>query len=459
MLHHSLWLHTAYPDRSHAPLAQDTDCDVCVVGGGLSGLANAYMLAQAGVDVVLLEMDRLLVGATGNSTGKLTVQHDLVYADLIDRFGVGNARLYLQVNQEALDLARSFAGPEELQTADSILYATTREGSAKLTDEMAAYQSLGLPGILGRENELALDMRATLKLPGEARIHPVRFGQHLAERAVQAGARLHELSGVERMDLKERLVRTAKGHAVRFKQLVLCTHYPIEGLRGLQVLKLTVNRSYVVSVPATTSLQGQYLSVDGPKRSIRTARIDGTTHFMLSGQDHVAGMEQKTGVHYETLARELGAVHQLPAPAHGWSAQDPSTPDLIPYAGVISSGAPHVYISTGYRKWGLSNAIACARIITDQLLGRANKATELFAPDRSGFGALVAQALQTTGLVVKELASGYVLRNDAPICTHMGCRTRWNEGDRTWDCPCHGSRFREDGSVLEGPATKPLDLS
>ncbi len=119
---------------------------------------------------------------------------------------------------------------------------------------------------------------------------------------------------------------------------------------------------------------------------------------------------------------------------------------------------PYVYLSTGYRKWGLSNSMAGARIISDLIVGKENRASALYAPDRTGFGTFLLQAIKNTGLVVKEFTGGHLTRTDSPICTHMGCRTRWNAGDETWDCPCHGSRFRKDGSVLEGPATKPLDL-
>ena len=458
-MNNSLWLQTAYKKKPFPPLDKDVTCDVCIIGGGLSGIANAYFLAKEGIDVILLEKDTLLSGATGNSTGKLTVQHDLVYADLIKQFGHDHAKLYYDVNRKAMDFGRSFAEGDELRSADSVLFSQSRYGTEQLKAEKQAYDVLGIPGQLGRSSELPLKTDATLTILNETQIHPVRFGQHLAELAVKAGARIFEQTDVQLMDLKKRLLYTANKHEIQFRNLILCTHYPIEALRGLQILKLSVNRSYIASAPANMPLQGQYISVDKPKRSVRTVHIDGKTHFLLSGEAHVAGMEKETHIHYERLSTELKDIYQLEPFNYRWSAQDPSTPDLIPYAGSISTSMPYVFISTGYRKWGLTNSIASARIISDQIVGRDNKAIALYAPDRTGFGSFLLQALRNTGLVLKEFTGGHITRTDSPICTHMGCRTRWNEADQTWDCPCHGSRFRNDGSVLEGPATKPLDLS
>lgn len=457
-MYNSLWLSTSYPREAYPEIDGDITCDVCIIGGGLSGIANAYFLAKEGKDVILLEKDTILAGATGNSTGKLTTQHDLVYAKLLKQFGRDNSKLYFEVNEEAVQFGKSMANKNELKIADSILYSQSKLGTDLLRHEMKAYEELGIPGEFGRNSELPIQMEATLTLKNESQIHPVRFGQHLAKLAVEAGARIYENSDVVLMDFKKRLLSVKSGHEVKFTELVLCTHYPIEALRGLQIMKLSVDRSYIVSAEGNMALRGQYISVDEPKRSIRTAQIDGKTFFLLSGESHQAGMESDTQVHYNRLYTEVKDLYKLSTITHGWSAQDPQTPDLIPYAGIISSSMPYVYLSTGYRKWGLSNSIASARIISDLIIGKTNPASELYSPDRTGFGTFLLQALKNTGLVLKEFTGGHLTRTDSPICTHMGCRTRWNAGDETWDCPCHGSRFRKDGSVLEGPATKSLNL-
>jgi len=454
----SLWLQTAYSNDHYHALDSDIKCDVCIIGGGLSGIANAYFLAKEGKDVVLLEKDDLLAGASGNSTGKLTAQHDLVYAQLLKKFGLDDAKLYYQVNEEAIQFGRSIATDDELYEADSILYSQSTFGTELLQEEFNAYKTIGIPGEFGSNSELPISVEATLTLKNESQIHPVRFGQKLARLAVEAGARIFEKSDVQKIDFATRLVSMKSGHEVQFNKLILCTHYPIEALRGMQIMKLSVDRSYIVAAEANLPLRGQYIAVDEPKRSIRTAKIDGKDYFLLSGASHPAGAKVDTQDKYDMLYADLKNQFNLSTFITGWSAQDPQTPDLIPYAGVISSSLPYVYISTGYRKWGMTNSIASAKIISDQIVGKTNPAISLYAPDRTEFSSLLLQAFKNTGLVVKELASGYTMRLHEPTCTHMGCKTRWNNAEETWDCPCHGSRFRKDGSVLEGPATKPLDL-
>ncbi|MHA6259875.1 FAD-dependent oxidoreductase [Sporosarcina sp. CAU 1771] len=454
----SLWLATAYSRDVYPAINQDIQCDVCVIGGGLSGLATAYFLAKEGKDVILLEKNKILAGATGNSTGKLTAQHDLIYAQLLKKFGHDDTKLYYEVNEKAVEFGKSIASADELKPADSILFSQSKYGTELLKAEASAYEKLGIKGEFGKNSELPIPIDATLTLKNESQLHPVRFGQKLAQMAVEAGARIYEDSDVLQMDLKKKIVTLHSHHEVQFKELVLCSHYPIEALRGLQIMKLSVDRSYIVSAEADIALQGQYISVDEPKRSIRTAQFDDKTYFLLSGESHQAGAKGNTNFHYDRLYRDVKDLFGLGDFTHGWSAQDPQTPDMIPYAGMISTGMPYVYLSTGYRKWGLSNSIASARIICDQIVGRTNRATGLYSPERTGFGTLLLQAFKNTGLVVKELASGYTTRLSSPTCTHMGCKTRWNDAEETWDCPCHGSRFRKDGSVLEGPATKPLDL-
>ncbi|MBO1910925.1 FAD-binding oxidoreductase, partial [Microvirga sp. 3-52] len=247
------------------------------------------------------------------------------------------------------------------------------------------------------------------------------FGQKLARLAVEAGARIFENTAVIHMDFDNKYLSTKHEHTVHFSELVLCTHYPIEALRGIQVMKLAVDRSYIVSAEADMALQGQYISVDSPKRSVRTAKVDGKTYILLSGASHPAGMKENTEAHYTRLYDDMADTFKLSRSKIGWSAQDPETPDIIPYAGIISSSMPHIYISTGYSKWGLSNSLACARIISDQIVGKKNRATPLFAPSRTGFGAFARQALKLSGLVAREFTIGHMSRREAPICTHMGC--------------------------------------
>ncbi|MFC7366156.1 MULTISPECIES: FAD-dependent oxidoreductase [Bhargavaea] len=457
-MNQSLWLDTGYP-RDQFPEAQGSlRCDVCIIGGGMGGIAAAEQLAKAGKDVIVLEKDRIFGSTTSHSTGKVTAQHDIIYAKLIKQFGLEAARTYYQANERAVRRAREIARDDEARSLDSILYARTPSGTENLRKEWEAYKEIGIQGAFVNETELPFTVESALSMHDELQIHPLRFGQRLARMAADSGARIFEDSAVRKMDFKKRIVELENGTDVTFKELILCTHYPLVGLQNMNVLKLQVNRSYIVAAKAGTELKNQYLGVDADSLSIRTAGIDGQPYLMVSGANHLAGMKEETGENYGELAEHLREQFGVSDISHQWSAQDPQTPDDVPYIGRITKDLPHIYISTGFRKWGLSGSLAGSEVLRDLITGRPNEAIGLYSPDRTGFGAKLLQGIKVAGLTAGELAAGYTVRLESPTCTHLGCKTRWNEGDRTWDCPCHGSRFREDGSVLEGPAKKPLKL-
>ncbi|UZM99258.1 Rieske 2Fe-2S domain-containing protein [Lysinibacillus sp. MHQ-1] len=147
-------------------------------------------------------------------------------------------------------------------------------------------------------------------------------------------------------------------------------------------------------------------------------------------------------------------------PIYRWSAQDIETPDIVPYVGRITNSLPNVFIATGYRKWGISNSFVAGDILSSLITGSRSEdgAIALYSPSRTKFGAQFMQMLKVGGFVAKEFITGYMRHASAPTCTHLGCKTKWNEADETWDCPCHGSRFNAQGEVLEGPAVQPLKL-
>lgn len=223
-------------------------------------------------------------------------------------------------------------------------------------------------------------------------------------------------------------------------------------------MKLQIKRSYLTATKYSQLLEGQYLSVDAQSRTIRTALIDNQPYFIYGGQSHTAGSTSDTDPFYDTLQHELTTDFELPPYEYGRSAQDIMTADQIPYIGRLSPSDDSLYIATGFNKWGLSSSLVAGTLLTDLIKRIANPAAALFSPDRSNFGKTFYFMLQTGGMIGKELVKGYIDRPDAPKCTHLGCKTRWNVADDTWDCPCHGSRYNAKGEVIEGPAVYPLKM-
>ncbi|RHW34916.1 FAD-dependent oxidoreductase [Lysinibacillus yapensis] len=458
-MQNSLWLKDLENAMAFPTLDTSVDCDVCIVGGGLSGIYTAYLLAKKGLKVVLLEAKpSFAIGTTGHSTGKLTPQHGVVFSKLIKNFSIDEVATYYQANKKAIESALQVASKDTFQKVDSYLYATTISGLQTIENELYAYKEANIAGYGTKETELPFDITGALKMEDTAQIHPPKFAAHFVNLALKEGAALYTNTRVTKVEIDEKFVLTDYDVKVSYKKLVLCTHYPIESIKGLITTKLSIDRSYLLASPTKELWKGQYLSVENASRTIRTGLVSDAPYFIYGGGSHIAGEVEETQTYYEELKEEMMSTFNLEEPSFMWSAQDPNTPDKIPYIGVISDDTPDLYIATGYRKWGLSNSLVAGEIISCSITHENHPAAKLYSPTRDQFGKNLLRGLSTIGFVTANLAEGYLTRTEAPKCTHLGCKTRWNDGDETWDCPCHGSRYDKNGNVIEGPAVYPLKL-
>ncbi|MEG0448515.1 MAG: FAD-dependent oxidoreductase [Lysinibacillus sp.] len=456
----SLWITTAKP-LTLPTLTSSLKCDVCIIGGGLTGIFTAYTLAKAGIDVVLLEANaHISHGASGHSTGKCTAQQGILYSKLMEKFTLDEVKLYYQLNQQAVDDSLQLLEGEAIRKANSILYSKTELGKEQIIDEWSAYHALTITSELTEETELPFSVKKALIMPHQAQLNPVLASDNIAKKALAAGARLYTNTRVLNLDIQKKELHTNTDVAVQFEKVILCTHYPIEAIKGLQILKLSNSRSYLVASKIKNELDGQYLSVDFPTRSIRTATIQDEQYLLMAGSQHIAGQTEDTKPYYEALQQDFNEYFKLQSPLYQWSAQDVETPDYLPYVGSITPSLPYVFIATGYRKWGISNSFVAGRLLCSLITNDAQmkNAEALYSPSRTSFGDKLLQVMKVGSFISKEFITGYVTRKEAPTCTHLGCKTRWNEADETWDCPCHGSRFFANGQVLEGPAVQPLKL-
>lgn len=448
----SLWL-SDKQDFSASSIQQSTNCDVCIVGGGISGIYSAYVLAKQGFSVVLVEaLPNFANGTTAYSTGKLTVQHSMIYSKL----SLEDAQRYYKANQQAIEQVTELH-PTSLANATSYLYTATAQGKEQLTQEAQRYKELGIPFVATKETELSIPIELALGIKNEAQINPVAFTNHFAHLARKQGAELFSNTRITKVDVKNRVLQTENTHTIHYKKLILCTHYPIESMKNLTMLKLQISRSYLTATKCFEQLKGQYLSIDTPGRTIRTALIKDEPYFIYGGFSHSAGTHTEIN-YYETLKQETHSIFDLPAPDYLWDAQDMMTFDQVPYIGQVSPSDDSLFIATGFNKWGLSSSLVAGQLLSNLLKQEHNEASALFSPSRTNFGKELYFMLQTGGFITKEFVKGYLTRNDAPRCTHLGCKTKWNAADDTWDCPCHGSRYNKDGQVIEGPAVYPLKL-
>lgn len=425
----SIWTRTARLPRFKG-LEGDLKTDVLVIGGGLTGLLCAWMLKQAGVDCVLAEAERICGGTTGGTTGKITAQHGLVYGKLIREFGPEAAGLYRQAQEAALERYRALCREIDCDFAerDSFVYALSDRQA--LEEELEALSQTGAPAVLVREPpSLPFPVAGAVQFPRQAQFHPLKFLAALAK----------ELPVYERtrvLEWKPGSVRTDRG-TIRAEKMIAATHFPFVSNHRAYFLKLYQSRSYVLALENAPDVGGMYVDADKTGLSLR----NGSGFLLLGGGGHRTG---KKGGGWQALEDAARRYYPEARAVCRWAAQDCISLDGMPYVGRYGKNTPGLYAASGFNKWGMTGAMAAAALLTDLVLGREDRYEALFDPART---------ILRPQLTVNALeAVANLLTPTAPRCPHMGCALKYNPREHSWDCPCHGSRFAEDGRVLDGPA-------
>jgi glycine/D-amino acid oxidase-like deaminating enzyme/nitrite reductase/ring-hydroxylating ferredoxin subunit len=453
-----LWIATTEMPP-YEPLDGDRRTQALVIGGGMTGLQTAYLLRGAGLEVTLIERGRVGRGVSGHTTAKVTALHGLQYTRLEGMYGGERASVYAAANRDALEAIVALAEREgigcDLAREPMCTYATSPEERVSVEREAEAARRAGLAAEYRESLDLPCPNEGGVWLDGQARFHPARYMRGLAEAFTAAGGRLHEHTVALELDEEAVSVRTDHG-VVSADHIVIATHFPVFD-HGLLAMRVMPRSSYVLAGRLDEAPSAMYISGAEDYRAVRRQpAADGGSWAILNGVPHRTGEGGDTDARYGTLsawARKsfagLGDVE------YAWSTHDIHTNDDLPFIGRYRKDRERLWTATGFHGWGMTHSMVAAMILSDGILGRENAWAGLYDPwERSlleGAGKLLSQAATSVRhLVVDKIVS------DDPSCTHMGCSTKWNEAERSWDCPCHGSRFDEGGAVLHGPAITPL---
>lgn len=423
--------------------------EVIVVGAGLAGLLTAYYLKEQGIRVLVLEAGQIASGQSERTTAKITSQHGLKYSGLVEDIGVERARLYAQANETAVReyerLITDLNIDCEFERVPAYLYSV--EDDKQLIKEAESARLLGIDAYFTQETELPFPVKGAVCFRSQAQFSPLKFIAYLA-------SKLEIAEHIKVTAVKGNRVFTDKGELSADK-IIIATHYPILNIPGFYFLRQHQDRSYVLALSGCPKIEGMYYGVDKAGLSFRQAG----DFLLLGGRSHRTG-ENICGGRYEELARAARLYFPECREGARWSAQDCMPHDRIPFIGQYSVFTPDLYVITGFGKWGMTSSMIAAILLRDEICGVENSYAEVFRPQRFYFKAAYKNLLTDVGMSVKGLAKGWLCRKkDAPQrCAHMGCELVWNPDEESWDCPCHGSRFDQQGKLLDNPSKRDLHI-
>ncbi len=415
------------------PLQENIITDVLVVGGGMAGILCAYMLKRAGVDCVLIEAGRLCGGTTAKTTAKVTFQHGLIYERLIESIGKEKAGMYLDIQKKACEQYSVLSREIRCDWENKASYVYSLSDRRKLEEETAALNSLGVGACFCEEVDLPIKTAGAVMVKDQAQINPLKLAFGLAE-----GLTVYENTPLRILGHNKAITDRAE---IRYRAVVIATHFPLINKHGAYFLKMYQHRSYVLALDGCKLPDGMYVDENEKGLSFRNYG----SVLLLGGGSHRTG---KPGGSYQEL-EEFAHIHYPTADLIGkWATQDCMTLDKMPYVGRYSKSTRNMYVATGFNKWGMSSSMVSAMLLSELILGKQSDYASLLSPSRS---------MLHPQLAVNAVESAInLLTPTVPRCPHLGCALKYNRAEHSWDCPCHGSRFTSSGKLIEGPSMHSL---
>lgn len=495
----SYWV-ASTPKTNYPSISKNIDTDVLIVGGGITGILTAYMLSKSGLNISIVEADKMAMGVTANTTAKITSQHGLLYDYLSNSFGFEIAKGYLASNEEAILIVKAIINKENIDcdfiSQDAYVYTCNKLNTQKIVYEVSAVNSLGLNAEYVTECDLPFPIEAGIKFPNQVMFHPRKYLLSLLNILEKRNINLYENSKVIDIKyVKNKYEISVNNCIITAKYLVMASHYPIKNFPGMYFIKMYQDSSYAIGVEVEDNdFNGMYISCDTPTTSFRNTPLEnGKNLLIVGGSGHKTG---DTNVNiddsYINLENYIKSIYPNVKIKYRWMTEDCISLDKIPYIGEFSSFLPNMFVATGYKKWGMTTSHVAAKIISDKILGIENPYEKIYTATRlepiknsKEFLNMLKQSAYS--LAINKMSSPIIsyteLENDSggvvnykgkkigiykdkngkmfgvvPFCKHLGCELSWNNLEKTWDCPCHGSRYDYLGKIITEPTTQNLDL-
>lgn len=492
----SIWMaNTEIPSRP--ALTKDISADVCVVGAGIAGLTTAYLLAKEGRSVVILDDGPIASGETSRTTAHLASALDDRYYEIESMHGEKGARLAAQSHTAAIDRIEAIVAEESIdcdfERVDGYLFVPPGESSDVLSRELEAAHSAGLTGVelIARAPLGQFETGPCLRFPRQAQFHPLKYLAALSRAIEKEGGIIFNMThATEFLDGTPSRVKISKGPQVSSGAIVVATNSPVNDWVTIHT-KQAAYRTYVIGmvVPKQTVTKALYWDTPDPYHYVRLQEAKGHDVLLVGGEDHKTGQADDAGERFsrlETWTRErFPTVGEI---EFRWSGQVMESIDGLAFIG-RNPGDENIYVVTGDSGNGMTHGTIAGILLTDLIQGRTNEWQALYDPSRISLKAAPEFAKETLNVVAQyadfvsggdvedvsaiAVGNGGLIRDGlkkvavyrdtdgsvhkcSAICPHLGCIVAWNSAEKTWDCPCHGSRFDPFGKVLNGPANTGL---
>jgi len=423
----SIWIDTI--DMPSFPkLNQDIEIDVLIIGGGITGILCAYELKKRNINVAIVEKFKIGQGITKNTTAFITAQHEKLYQDIIKEYGLAKAKTYLELNLKAVEMYKELAKIYDIdyEECSSVFYAT--QSKEKLNLEKEALNLLDYHYEEVTQIPLNIKIVGGITFPNQGILHPLKLIKELAK-----NLNIYEDSEIIKLRSNYAYTSTNK---IKFKHVIITTHFPFINRTGLYFMKMYQRRSYVVAIKHPR-INGTYCNIDGDDLYFRSYK----DYLIIGGCDRDSKEESQAS--FKDKIKKIIPNYDI---EYTWSNQDCVTLDGIPYIGQYDSFHSNWYVATGFNLWGFTWAMISSFLLADMI--EKNEEIPLVKPKRKINKNKAIDNLKNTAKNLITLKT--------PRCTHLGCALKWNEIDNVYECPCHGSRYDRNGKLLNGPARKNL---
>lgn len=480
------------------PITANKFYDVVIVGGGITGIATGLLLQKAGKSVMIAEAQNIGFGTTGGTTAHLNSFMETPFSTIIKDFGTDNAKLVAKAARQAMDLIKRHVEEYGIdcgyKEVPGYLYAADEKQIKELDKFYEGFGDVGAEVSVCTSIPVKIPFEKAFEVPGQAQFHPTRYIYALVKEFEKKGGVLAEscrVTGVEENEILE--ITTSRG-LVKAKNLVYATHIP----PGVNLLhfRCAPYRSYVIAAKLKNENdypEGLAYDMADPYHYFRTQEIDGQKYFIAGGEDHKTAHEENTELCFQRLEAYVRKFYEVDSIAYKWSSQFYNPADGLPYIGHLPGHPTNMFVATGFGGIGMTSSHISALLLTDLIVSGKSEYEHLFNPNRikpvAGFSNFVKEAADVVshfigdrfnkekieqlvelapgeGKLVKFEGHTLALYKDEnrqlhalnSACTHIKCTVNWNTAEKTWDCPCHGSRFSCDGEMLTGPARKDMEV-